>query len=136
MQTTDGERHMDDAKRQELVGAYIAAYNAFDIDGMASVLSPDVCFENYSGEDRSHATRGIGEFRQLAASSKALFSEREQKLVALESHQDALVAIIEFNGRLAADIPDGPARGTVIAMKGTSEFSFENDLISKVVDRA
>jgi hypothetical protein len=127
---------MDLAKRQELIGAYIAAYNAFDIDGMAALLSPDICFENYSGEERSHATRGIEEFRQLAASSKSLFSEREQKVVSLESHQDSVVATIEFSGRLAADIPDGPSRGTVIAMKGRSEFSFENERISKVVDRA
>jgi hypothetical protein len=127
---------MDNTKRQELIGAYIAAYNAFDIDGMAALLSPDVCFENYSGEERSHATRGIEEFRQLAESSKLLFSEREQKVVALESHQDSLLATIEFSGWLAADIPDGPARGTVISMKGTSEFSFENRRIAKVVDRA
>jgi steroid delta-isomerase-like uncharacterized protein len=127
---------MDDAKRQGLVGAYIAAYNAFDIDGMVALLSPDVCFENYSGAERSHLTCGTEEFRQLAASSKSLFSEREQTIVSMESHQNSVVATIEFHGRLAADMPDGPPRGTVIAMKGTSEFSFENERISKVVDRA
>jgi ketosteroid isomerase-like protein len=130
------ECHMGDAKRRELVAAYIAAYNTFDVDGMAALLSPDVCFENFSGAERSHATRGIDQFRQLAESSKALFSEREQKVAALESHGDSLVATIEFNGRLAADIPGGPSRGTVIAMQGASEFSFENDRISKVIDRA
>ncbi len=67
---------MDDAKRKELIGKYIAAHNAFDIEGMAAVLSPDVCFENYSGEERSHATRGIGEFLRLAASSQSVFSVR------------------------------------------------------------
>jgi hypothetical protein len=127
---------MDDAKRQELVGAYIAAYNAFDVDGMAALLSPDVGFENYSGTEKSHATRGIPESRQLAESSKALFSDREQKVIEWALNQDSILATIEFNGRLAADIPDGPPRGTLISMKGTSEFAFENDRISKIVDRA
>jgi hypothetical protein len=127
---------MDHPERQALVAAYIAAYNAFDVDGMAALLAPEVCFENYSGAERSHATRGIGEFRQLAMSSKAMFSEREQKVVALESHPDTVLATIEFNGRLATDIPNGMTRGTVIAMTGTSEFSFEHGRISKVIDRA
>jgi hypothetical protein len=69
--------------RQELVGAYIAAYNAYDVDGMVALLAPDVCFEHHSAAQRSHATCGIDEFRQLAESSKALFSERAQKVVSL-----------------------------------------------------
>jgi hypothetical protein len=127
---------MEDKKRQELVGAYIAAYNAFDVEGMAALLSPDVLFENYSGAERSHATRGIDDFRKLAASSRELFCEREQKVIALEAIQDSLLATIEFKGLLARDVPDGPHRGSVVALKGTSEFSFENARISKVVDRA
>jgi predicted ester cyclase len=127
---------MDAAQRQELVDAYIAAYNAFDVDAMAALLAPEVCFENYSGGERTHATRGITEFRQLAMSSKAMFCERAQTVVALESRPDSVLATIEFNGRLAADIPDGPTRGTVIAMTGTSEFEFADERISKVVDRA
>jgi hypothetical protein len=127
---------MDHGERQALIGAYLAAYNVFDVEGMLAVLSPEICFENYSGAERSHATRGIEEFRQLAIASKPMFAEREQKVVALESHPDTVLATIEFNGRLAVDMPNGMTRGTVIAMKGTSEFSFENGRIAKVIDRA
>ena len=37
---------MTDLDRQHLIERYIAAYNAFDIEGMAAVLSPDVRFDN------------------------------------------------------------------------------------------
>jgi hypothetical protein len=130
------ETPMDDAKRNELIGQYIAAYNAFDIDGMAAVLSPGVRFENYSGTERSHATSGIDEFRQLAEMARSVFSEREQRIVGLEFQADSVFANIDFRGRLAADMPEGPPADTVVELKGTSEFSFENGQISKVVDRA
>jgi ketosteroid isomerase-like protein len=127
---------MDETKRKDLIGEYIAAYNAFDIEGMAALLSPDVRFENYSGEARSHSTTGIDEFLQLAESSKSVFSEREQRIASLEFALESVFANIEFRGRLAVDMPDGPPAGTVLELKGTSEFSFENGQISKVIDRA
>lgn len=127
---------MDDAKRKELIGKYIAAYNAFDSEGMAAVLSPDVCFEHYSGQERSHATKGIGQFLQLAAASQSVFSEREQRIAGLEFKPETVFADIEFRGRLSADMPDGPPAGTVLELKGRSEFSFENGQIAKVIDRA
>jgi predicted ester cyclase len=127
---------MDDVMRERLIGKYIAAYNTFDIDGMAAVLAPEICFENYSGGEKSHTTRGIDEFLQLAHSSKSLFSEREQKISQLIHGADSVAANIEFRGRLAVDIPGGSIAGTVLEISGTSEFWFDGARISKVIDRA
>jgi len=121
---------------QDLVDRYLVAYNAFDIDGMVSLLSPDVRFENYSGGQLTAATSGIEEFRQLAEQSRSLFSEREQRITHLELGHESAVATIAYRGKLAKDIPDGPPAGTLLDLQGRSEFSFGNGRISKIVDRS
>ncbi|MGH8502696.1 MAG: hypothetical protein ACREVE_09535 [Gammaproteobacteria bacterium] len=65
-----------------------------------------------------------------------MFSEREQRVTALELNQDSAIATISYRGRLAADIPDGPPAGTVLELQGTSAFSFNNGQITKIVDRS
>ena len=127
---------MEEALRADLIARYIESYNNFDIEGMAALLSDGVCFENYSAGTRSHATEGIDEFVALAHSSKALFAEREQRVTALRFAPASVVATVEFRGRLAADMPGGPAAGTVIEMAGTSQFFFADGRISKVIDEA
>ncbi|MCW4453691.1 nuclear transport factor 2 family protein [Flavobacterium sp. MXW15] len=127
---------MDSAGAKKLVDRYIAAYNAFDIDGMLVLLSPDIRFENHSGDQPATATTGIDEFRQLAQQSKTLFSEREQRVAALRIGQDSAIADIAFRGVLAADVPGGPAAGTVLELQGTSEFTFDDGRIARIVDRS
>ncbi|GIK34939.1 MAG: hypothetical protein AMXMBFR45_07960 [Gammaproteobacteria bacterium] len=127
---------MSNSNKKDLIDRYLAAYNAFDIDGMLSVLSKDVRFENYSSGQLTAATSGIGEFRQLAEQSKSLFSEREQRITSLAFGHDSAVATIAYRGKLAADIPDGLSAGTVLDLQGQSEFSFSNGQITKIVDRS
>lgn len=127
---------MDSAGAKELVDRYITAYNAFDIDGMLMLLSADIRFENHSGGQLTAAATGIDEFRQLAQQSKALFSEREQRVAALRIGQGSAIADIAFRGVLAADVPGGPATGTVLELQGTSEFTFDDGRISRIVDRS
>ena len=127
---------MEDAQRAELIARYIKSYNSFDTQGMAELLSPCVCFENYSAGGLSHETRGIEEFVALADSSKALFAEREQRITSLRFESTSVVAAIEFCGRLAADMPNGPPAGTALELSGTSQFFFEDGRISRVIDRA
>lgn len=128
--------HMKDSDHLELINRYLTAYNAFDVDGMLALLAPAVRFENYSGDNLTAAATGIGEFRQLAEQAKALFAQREQRITAIESRDDVLIAGIAYRGCLAADIPDGPRAGTVLDLSGCSEFSFEDGLIGKIVDRS
>jgi len=121
---------------KHLIERYLASYNAFDVAGMLSVLSKDVRFEDYAGEDLRAATTGVAEFRQLAEQSKLLFSEREQRITGLEFGYDSVIATIAYRGTLAVDIPNGPLAGTVLQLQGKSEFSFDNGQITKIVDRS
>jgi hypothetical protein len=132
---THGER-MRNSDQIELINRYLAAYNAFDVDGMLALLAPEVRFENYSGDQLTAAATGIDEFRQLAEQSKALFSEREQRITALELSEGSIIASIAYRGRLSGDIPNGPRAGTVLALHGRSGFSFNGGLIIKIVDRS
>jgi hypothetical protein len=127
---------MDDSKCRELIDRYVTAYNTFDIDGMLALLSPDVRFENYSGGQLTASTSGIDEFRQLAEKSKSLFSEREQRISSLHCYPESATADIAYRGRLAEDIPGDLAAGTVLELRGSSEFSFSNGQITKIVDHS
>lgn len=127
---------MSNSSMRDLVNRYLAAYNAFDIDGMLLLLSQDVRFENYSGNQLTASTSGIDEFRQLAEQSRSLFSEREQRITGLEFRHDSAIATIAYCGKLAADIPNGPPAGTVLDLQGKSEFLFRDGQITKIVDRS
>ncbi len=39
---------MDNSYKKDLIDRYISAYNAFDVEGMLALLSPDIRFENYN----------------------------------------------------------------------------------------
>lgn len=127
---------MTDLDRQHLIERYIAAYNAFDIEGMAAVLSPDVRFDNYAQGVKTHETVGIDAFRTLAQSSAAMFSQRRQNVLSLEFDPGQVIATIVFSDVLAVDMPDGPAKGSEVAMEGSSTFTFEEGKIRTVVDRS
>lgn len=127
---------MTNAEKESLIGRYLAAYNAFDIDGMLALLSPDVVFENYAGGERTAATQGVDEFRALAESSRPLFSEREQRITRVTHGQDHSLAYIAYRGKLAVDVPGGPTAGTVLELAGRSESSFADRKIRRIVDRS
>ena len=127
---------MSNSNMKDLIERYLVAYNSFNIDGMLSLLSQDVRFENYSGDQLTAETTGINEFKQLAEQSRSLFSEREQRITSLELNHDSAVATIAYRGTLAADIPNGPSAGTVLDLQGSSEFSFSDGQITKIVDRS
>ncbi len=127
---------MDNLHHKELIDRYLVAYNSFDIEGLLELLSPEILFQNYSGDQLTAAASGIDEFRKLAEQSKSLFSEREQRITELQFGQDTATVGIAYRGRLAADIPNGPTAGTVIDLQGKSEFSFSGGQISRIVDRS
>jgi hypothetical protein len=131
---------MENADRLALIDRYLAAYNGFDVEAMLAVLSPDVRFENYSGDELSAQASGIAEFRRLAEQSASVFAEREQRIAALEVEEGAgdgtITARIGFHGRLGADIPGGPPAGTVLDLQGQSVFGFKDGLIASIVDRS
>lgn len=72
----------------------------------------------------------------LARVGAAMFASRKQAIVSLEEREGRVVATIDFHGEVAEDIPDGPRAGTVIEMRGASEFGFDGGAIALVIDRA
>lgn len=127
---------MTDTYREALIQAYIDAYNGFDVEGMLVALTDDVRFEHHSGGELSVATDGKADFEKLARVGAALFASRRQSLLERRDEGDTIVATIDFHGEIAEDIPGGPGAGTIIEMRGTSEFTFAGGKIAKVVDRA
>ena len=127
---------MPDARQKELIDRYLAAYNAFDIEAMLAQFDPAIRFENFSDGRLTAESSGIDAFRRLAEQSKSLFSEREQRVISLAQEGELLVAEIAWRGRLAADVPGGPAAGTLLEMRGRSEFAFGAAGIVKIVDRS
>jgi hypothetical protein len=127
---------MIDANEKDSIERYLAAYNAFDIEAMLAQLDPAIRFENFAGGQLTAEASGIEAFRALAEQSKKLFSEREQRITGLALQDGMLVADIAWRGKLAADLPDGPPAGTLLEMRGRSEFAFGAGGIVKIVDRS
>lgn len=127
---------MDNAHRTAVIERYLAAYNAFDIEGMLDLLTRDVRFENVAGGAVNAEASGIDAFRGLAEQGRGLFSEREQRLTSLVFEGDTAHAGIAWRGCFAVDIPDGPQAGTWAELDGRSEFTFEGERIAKLVDRS
>lgn len=127
---------MPRAALQHLIERYLHAYNHFDIEGMLALLAPDVHFENYSGDTLTASAEGIEAFRALAEQSGRLFSEREQRLTGLHIGQHSAVADIAYRGRLAVDVDGGPEAGSWIELSGTTEFSFADGRVTRIVDRS
>jgi len=130
----DGEK-MSNATPEELIHTYVDAYNRFDLDGMCALLASDIRFEHYANGDLGAQASGLREFRLLAETGAALFAEREQRVAAIRVDGKHASVAIAFTGKLAADIPGGPPAGTVLTFDGSSEFTFDEGCISKIVDR-
>lgn len=127
---------MSHRDQQVLIERYLAAYNAFDIEGMLALLSTDVRFENHSNGQLGVATDGIDAFRKLAEQSRSLFAEREQRITGTTFDGHSATVQIAYRGVLAIDLPDGPTAGTVIELQGQSEFGFADGKICRIVDRS
>jgi len=121
---------------EELIKSYIDAYNRFDLDAMCALLASDVRFEHHANGELGAEASGLKAFRVLAETGAAMFAEREQRITALRIDGNHAMADIAFQGKLATDIPGGPAAGTVLTLDGTSAFTFEQGWISRIVDRS
>ena len=125
---------MDEDEKRSLVECYLAAYNAFDIDGMMAVIHPDIEFKNVSGGEVNATTSGAGDFRLLAEKSSELFRSRKQKILTFWSNADQASIAVAFEGVLASDLPNGMKAGETLRLNGRSEFTFCNGKIYRIKD--
>lgn len=118
------------------VADYVAAYNAFDVEGMLALFTPDVRFENHAGGRLTAEADGVNAFRALAEAAAVLFAQREQRITTLDVSGDTARAAIAWSGVLAADVPGGPAAGERLELVGYTEFGFRDGRICRIVDRS
>lgn len=126
---------MDNVERRLAIERYVDAYNRFDVKGMLAELTPDVRFENVSDGEVTASSSGIDEFRRLAELSSAMFSERKQVVTGMAFGEVSVRVGIAWRGVFAVDLPEGPTVGTVIELRGESEFEFSGDRICRIIDR-
>ncbi len=111
------------------VETYVTAYNELDVEGMMSVIHPEIVFENVRSGHVTHAARGSADFRKMVAQTAELFSEREQRVTTWDDGINTLDVEVDYKGRLASDLPNGMRKGQTVEIRGRSEFVFEDGLV-------
>lgn len=131
---------MKTSEQYALVERYVAAYNAFDVEGMIAPLHEDVVFRNIANGEVTHETTGVAAFREQAKAATALFTTRRQRIVDWTPVGDegspGLIVGIDYHAVLAADLPNGMKAGEAISLSAKSEFRFRDGSIVAIVDRA
>ena len=125
---------MTDAEKKNLVENYISAYNNFDVEKMLAVLHGEIIFKNISDGETTLEINGIDAFRNQAEKAAQLFTEREQKVKNLLFDENSCKIEIDYQGKLAADLPNGLKAGDKIELRGKSIFRFADGKISEIQD--
>ena len=125
---------MDEDEKRSLVERYLAAYNAFDIDGMMELIHPNIEFKNVSGGEVNATASDVIEYRQLAEKSKELFRSRKQTILKFQSNADETSIEVAYEGVLASDLPSGMKAGETLHLNGQSVFTFRDGMIYRIKD--
>ncbi len=120
--------------KRTIIEKYVNAYNNFNIDEMMSVIHPHIEFVNISGGEVNASASGIDEFRDMAEDSKKYFLSRKQTITDFKEKDDQVAIEIEYEGVLAADLPNGMKAGEILLLNGLSEFTFLDGKIFRIVD--
>jgi hypothetical protein len=118
------------------VEAYINAYNAMDVEGMLAYLADDVVFKNYAGDKLTAEAGNKDEFEALARVSVGAFKERKQTIKKIFSMGDTTVLTIQYDGVVAADMPNGWKAGQTLDFRGASEFQLRDNKIVRITDQS
>jgi ketosteroid isomerase-like protein len=119
---------------RELFIGYIKAYNAKDVSRMLSLFDDNCVFENISAGKVTVRAQDKAELEALARKSADAFSSREQRVLTLTSGQGALVAEIEYQGVLQADLTPDLKAGSHLELRGVSVFEFSGGKIVRLSD--
>lgn len=126
---------MNPDEKRSLIERYLLAYNNFDLDGMLTVLHPDIEFQNISRGKTNASIVGKEAFRQLAEQGKAVFTSRRQKIREYQSASPHEASIrVLFKGVVGMNLPNGLKKGAILEVEGRSEFQFKDGLIYRIKD--
>lgn len=105
-----------------------------DVVAMLEVLHDMVCFENYSGDEKTLEILGKDAFEVQANTAVTYFSERKQSPISFNHLENETEVNIDFWAILAVDFPNGMKKGQEIKLKGRSIFCFKNGKIKSIKD--
>lgn len=125
---------METTISQQLIGAYLEAYNRFDVDGMVEHLHDEVVFRNVADGEITMVTTGKALFRQQAEQAMAYFSQREQRAIGWQTVGHRIEVGIDYSATVAINLPNGLKPGDKLRMQGKSVFQFEADKIISIED--
>ena len=126
---------MNQDEKRTAIERYLAAYNAFDIDGIMSVIHDDIHFKNVSSGEVNATASGADEFRTSAEQSRKLFSFRQQTMTSFDMKDDQVWIGIDYEGVLASDLPNGMKAGETLRLKGRTEFAFRDGKIYRIASQ-
>jgi hypothetical protein len=127
---------MENQEIQNVIDTYIEAYNSFDIERMISVLHPDIDFKNFTNGEMDLHLEGKEAFRAQANKAATFFSQRKQTVTDMMITLETAEVAVDYFAVLAVDLPNGLLAGQSLDMKGTSTFSFKDQLIINMEDRS
>ncbi|QQD12359.1 nuclear transport factor 2 family protein [Sphingobacterium sp. UDSM-2020] len=114
---------------------YINAYNAFKAKSMAAYMAEDVVFENIHDGNTTMSLKGKDAFLEQAVSVLDLFENRKQTVTSILHRNNISEITIDYEAKLAKDLPNGMKKGQELRLKGRSIFGFSEDgKIMKLVD--
>jgi ketosteroid isomerase-like protein len=120
--------------QKAVIDGYIAAYNAFDVEGMLALIHPRVVFKNITGNEITAKAHGINELRTMADRSKSLFSSSCQQISSFSSVGDTATVAINYEGVLATNLPNGMKSGETLKLIGRSIFQFREGKLYRITD--
>lgn len=127
---------MTQHEKEQLIHRYLKAYNTMNIPEMIAVLDPNVVFENYSGETKTHELRGKEAFEKQAIEALSYFSQRRQVPLSFEHKEEKTLVSIDYWAILNSDLPNGMKKGQELQMKGKSIITFTGSKIASIQDFA
>ncbi|MCU0468202.1 MAG: nuclear transport factor 2 family protein [Arcicella sp.] len=117
-----------------IIQSYIEAYNNFDTEGMIKDLHENIVFKNIANQEVNLTTVGKAEFKNQANQAKQFFKSRKQTITSTIVNEDSFEIMIDYQGVIAIDLPNGMKENDEIKLVGKSIFSFENDKIIAITD--
>lgn len=121
-------------EREQIIQAYVEAYNQFDVEGMLAHLDENVQFKNIANGEVNLHLEGKEAIRQQAEQSKGYFSERCQTITSFKHENDLCEIEVDYEAVLAMDLPMGLKKDDRIQLEGRSIFQFKNDKIIALTD--
>lgn len=106
---------------------YINAYNAFKPKDMCADMTDNIIFENIHNGNTTICLRDKDEFLKQAMSVLDLFVNRKQIITSILHCGNISEIKINYESKLAKDLPNGLKKGQELQLKGKSIFEFSED---------